>query len=281
MLIDGFPFFNELDVLELRLRELDAVADRHIIVQAEETHSGRPKPIYFDPDSARWSPWRGKLETVVLPKMDVPEETGPPVYSRADTRQERPLATTTWIRERAPWDWLDQRLAKEDPKTLVVLSDADEIPSAARLREMAPQIRVDRWTSFRADNFYYYLNLASGRPFHCILFAVAETVTQLGSMYMRDHRKHAPIRPVPGGWHFSYLGGVEAIRTKFQSFAHAEYNTPFMTDPAWIAKMIAERRNLFWSTQRKLIQVPLSRLPHDVQDHPERYAHLLAPEETP
>jgi beta-1,4-mannosyl-glycoprotein beta-1,4-N-acetylglucosaminyltransferase len=27
-----------------------------------------------------------------------------------------------------------------------------------------------------------------------------------------------------GGWHFSYLGGVEAIKNKIRSFAHQEYN---------------------------------------------------------
>ena len=41
----AFSFFNELDLLELRLHELNKVVDYFVLVEATLTHSGWNKPI--------------------------------------------------------------------------------------------------------------------------------------------------------------------------------------------------------------------------------------------
>ncbi len=38
MLIDAFPFFNELDLLEIRLEVLDPLVDRFVLVEASRDH---------------------------------------------------------------------------------------------------------------------------------------------------------------------------------------------------------------------------------------------------
>ena len=45
---DCFPFFNELDLLDLRLRHLSNIVDKFIIVEGEYSHQGRKKKLYFD-----------------------------------------------------------------------------------------------------------------------------------------------------------------------------------------------------------------------------------------
>ena len=40
-------FRDELDMLEMRLHETDGLIDRHVIVEADVTHRGVPKPLYF------------------------------------------------------------------------------------------------------------------------------------------------------------------------------------------------------------------------------------------
>jgi beta-1,4-mannosyl-glycoprotein beta-1,4-N-acetylglucosaminyltransferase len=37
---DCFPFFNELDVLEIRLNEMNSVADYFVILESRETYGG-------------------------------------------------------------------------------------------------------------------------------------------------------------------------------------------------------------------------------------------------
>ena len=48
MIIDCFPFFNELDVLDIRLNILNEVVDKFVLVEASKTQSKIDKPFYFE-----------------------------------------------------------------------------------------------------------------------------------------------------------------------------------------------------------------------------------------
>ena len=50
-IIDTFPFFNELDILEIRLRELSGVVAKFVLVESAQTHSGKPKDLLFEQNS--------------------------------------------------------------------------------------------------------------------------------------------------------------------------------------------------------------------------------------
>ena len=43
---DCFLFFNELDLLEIRLNELDEVVDYFVIVEGESTFQSKPKELF-------------------------------------------------------------------------------------------------------------------------------------------------------------------------------------------------------------------------------------------
>ena len=68
--IDAFTFFDEVDVLELRLRELEADVDVFVVAESPYTHSMRPKRLVLADALAagdpRWAPWSGRLRCVVL-----------------------------------------------------------------------------------------------------------------------------------------------------------------------------------------------------------------------
>lgn len=59
--IDVVTFFNEFDMLEARLRLLDAHVDAFVIIEANHTFSGLPKPWNFDVQAARFAPWAHKI----------------------------------------------------------------------------------------------------------------------------------------------------------------------------------------------------------------------------
>lgn len=54
MLVDTFMFYNELDVLELRLRTLEPYVDKFVIVEAEVNHVGGPKELFFEKNKERF-----------------------------------------------------------------------------------------------------------------------------------------------------------------------------------------------------------------------------------
>ena len=74
MIIDCFPFFNELDVLELRLNILDSVVDKFVLVEASKTQSLIDKPFYFEDNKDRFAKFLHKI--VHIKVQDYPNEGG-------------------------------------------------------------------------------------------------------------------------------------------------------------------------------------------------------------
>ena len=58
---DGFTFYNELDMLRVRLVEHSPFVDSFILVEGDRTFSGQSKPSYFDPMDDRFKEFRHKI----------------------------------------------------------------------------------------------------------------------------------------------------------------------------------------------------------------------------
>ena len=59
--IDCFTFYNELEILELRLEELYSSVDHFILVEAEKTHKGENKRFIFEENKWRFEKWEDKI----------------------------------------------------------------------------------------------------------------------------------------------------------------------------------------------------------------------------
>ena len=51
---DCFNFFNELDLLEIRLNTLYDIVDYFVIIESNLTHSGEVKPFYYEDNKSRF-----------------------------------------------------------------------------------------------------------------------------------------------------------------------------------------------------------------------------------
>lgn len=118
MLYDCFTFFNELEILEIRLHELDRVVDRFVLVEATRTHSGEPKPLYYDENKRYFSRWKTKIIPIIVD--DMPESDNP------------------WTRERYQRDAIGRGLHQCSPDDTILISDVDEIPAAQRVKQLSP-----------------------------------------------------------------------------------------------------------------------------------------------
>jgi hypothetical protein len=77
---DAFMFFNELDVLEVRLNELNSSVHKFVLVEATKTHSGNSKPLHYADNSQRFSAFHGKIVHVVVD--DLPVHSNPWVLEK-------------------------------------------------------------------------------------------------------------------------------------------------------------------------------------------------------
>jgi beta-1,4-mannosyl-glycoprotein beta-1,4-N-acetylglucosaminyltransferase len=60
-----------------------------------------------------------------------------------------------------------------------------------------------------------------------------------------------------GGWHFSYLGGIDQIIQKVKNYSHQEFNTTENTDPEIMQKKIAAKIFCFRNKETKLEVIPI------------------------
>ena len=141
MIYDCFPFFNELELLEIRLRELEEVVDCFVLVESTRTHSNQPKPLYYQRHRRRFSRWNGRILPIVM--EDVPSDASP------------------WLLENRQRQAIGRGLVEAAPDDVILVSDVDEIPRAAGVRNYRdkPGVKV-----FQQRLSYYFLNHVTDEP---------------------------------------------------------------------------------------------------------------------
>jgi beta-1,4-mannosyl-glycoprotein beta-1,4-N-acetylglucosaminyltransferase len=213
---DCFPFFNELDVLEIRLHELQNVVDTFVIVESSETYGGARKPLFLRQalNAGRFSDFAARIVPITIDRLY------PPCTDRV-TGREREADQRNRI--------LPVLEALAAPDDAIIFSDCDEIPRATAVHEALPLLSSGPWR-FQQRSFYYTVNrlvdyghdLAS-RP----RIGKFRDVKACGSMYrFRMFLKNTCPSITDGGWHFGYFGnGIESIKNKVAALSPflAEY----------------------------------------------------------
>lgn len=267
---DVFLFFNEFDVLELRLKTLDSVVDIFVLVESPETHSGQPKPLYFQENKARFEPWLHKIRHVVIDKWS-PERYNP---QKDANGVELPIS---WKRENFAREEMIKGLHDAQPNDIIFQSDCDEIWRPELAFHKLDERKV---TTFRSGMFYYFLNCQSlNESWNLgpkrVRFKHWPGGQKLRIPPMNERNDEATINNA--GWHFSYAGDAEKIHHKLKSFAHEEYSTDFWTDKERIKKKISSGDDLF-NRDRKFTTISIDKtFPQPLLDEPQRWAHLIKP----
>jgi hypothetical protein len=225
---DIMPFFNELEVLEIRIKELWDVVDYFVIAESNLSHSGKPKEYIFENNIARFEPYMSKIRHVKVDDM--------------------PETDDSWVRERFQRKACQRALHDLQPEDIVITSDCDEIARAEIIEMIKEDTNdYDRYILF-IPQFQYRLNYMK-------FFENSKnaniSVTR-GRVYIDPQMEREFTffwNPKPpntvmvdhGGWHFTYLGDDNHAITKIQNFAHTETDNP---------DMIA-RHNIQWFIDNK------------------------------
>lgn len=265
-LIDSFLFFNELDLLEFRLKLLDRYVDHFIIAESNYTHSGIPKPYNFKEAEERFKPWRHKI-TYTPVKQDI---TGLDFIPQAGYNPQ----SAEWKLENGMRNALLEGIVNMNDTDMILLSDLDEIPNPKALKKalVAPTP-----IAFSLLFHYYFLNCQNTGESHWWKGCIASTVKQFREItpqVLRNNRDIYPSLP-NAGWHFSFLGGVQKIKNKILSSAHTEYKTPEYTNEKYIRDAVIKGEDIFKRKGNTFRCFPLSYYPAEAQQLMKQYPHLL------
>jgi len=256
MIFDCFLFFNEFELLEIRLNELNDVVDKFVLVEATKTHQGKDKPLYFNDNKAQYYGFLEKILHIVVSDF---KNLNDPWQTENDQRNK-----------------IYEGLQTCSPEDQIIISDLDEIPRPDKINEAK---KLSGIKIFEQQMYYYFINCMNttkiGRKrnfkwYGPIManFKYFKTPQQLRNMcinlmgiyhpnplyriyghlyfYLLKVFNRNPIHIVEnGGWHFSYLGGVKKIIEKIESLAHSEYNLGDYKNPDKIETFINSGKDIF------------------------------------
>jgi beta-1,4-mannosyl-glycoprotein beta-1,4-N-acetylglucosaminyltransferase len=224
-IVDCFPYFNEKELLELRINLLKDRVDQFIIVDADHTHGGHAKPFTCW-NTIKESGIDSSKVTVIEAKLPSIEET-----------------QNNWDRERLQRN-AASRLFRDG--YVYIVSDCDEIVNPKYLESAAQVVKQNPdkivrlpliYLNCRADLVVCHPNnqpMIWKTPFMC-------STHHLEKYTLSDHRESFAMNmPNPNysdlfpmdqqgncltvGWHFSWMGDNQRLKLKMSSFLHCYDN---------------------------------------------------------
>lgn len=229
---DCFTFFNEFELLELRLESLWDLVDYFVIVEANKTHANEPKPFNFFERQKDFKKYFKKIRYVM-------DDSEVPYTGVGD-----------WSIENNQRNNIIQGLQDAEPDDLIMISDVDEIPNPNTLKILFDS-RFDRSKDVEVVQYFFpeQFDDKSLIPFRCMIRAIqllnhCPVVCKMrfhgyyfdwasfktdwegtvigkykfmeSPQTFRNYRRVLP-RIVEGGWHFSYMGGVKKVLAKMNA----------------------------------------------------------------
>jgi beta-1,4-mannosyl-glycoprotein beta-1,4-N-acetylglucosaminyltransferase len=196
---DCFKFFNELELLHLRFMEYYDVVDYFVLVESTKSHTGKDKELIFKNNKHLFEEYLDKVIHVVV--EDLPDYNVDDIWN-AENFQRNCII-------RGLYD-----VAELGDK--IIVSDCDEFWDVDVFE--ANKNRVEPFT-FMQDLFYYWVNCQQNHTWGgscCATYGTFQFPQQL-----RDFGRGCQNGIYPGGWHYSFMGGADRIKTKVENIAES------------------------------------------------------------
>lgn len=252
MVFDAFTYFNESDLLRLRLEILSPYVDKFILVESRQTFMGKEKPLDYVENKELFNKWNDKIIHIVAPNIEIKKVP----YERH------------WLCYA-----LEEATVKElgNPEDIVMFSDLDEIWNPEILKKID-----DNPHTLNQLNYTYYLNQRSNEDWTGTLMTKVKNV-QVG--FNKKERTDKPFPLDNGGWHFTNMGGRDQVIKKVLAYDHgAEIN------PQWVIDHIDENmenggdylgRWTNYQGQPWKFWVEEDNWPQYLKDHRQEYSNYL------
>lgn len=224
---DVFPFFNELDILEIRLNILDPFVDYFVLSEATKTFSGVEKSLYYEENKDRFKKFNHKIIHNV-----VEDTTSPDLHPyQRDVFQKNSIKKLL--------------LEKLEDNDAIIWSDVDEVPNPEAIEDLDSYFEQNAIFHFAQENCMGYLNLVEvggiirsmtsdwdyeDRPRWLGTKIFGKSILEKYTLSeLRSKQEETNYRVFPGGWHWSYVGSEglsveDRVLKKIECAAHSELN---------------------------------------------------------
>lgn len=278
---DSFIFFNELDILEIRLNTLNDKVDTFILVESTVSHSGKEKPLFYEENKKRFEKFNHKIVHCVV--EDTPnsfEEAQQRFLSPKDeleknilmhclTTSNVPPGETQWLREFYQHESVRRGMlmANLQDDDVCFVSDVDEIWNP----EVNYEIDDFSVRKLRQNVHMAFLNLRSSEEWIGTYYTKYRNIKNASANHFDTVAKTKHVIVENGGWHFTYQGGLERIKTKLENFGHQEYNNDQVKD--LVSKRLERGEDVLGRPFSCVIED--INLPDYIKNNRQKYNHLF------
>jgi len=219
MIYDCFPFFNELDLLEIRLNTHDEFVDKFIIIEANQTHSGYEKPLFLNKNWDRFKKFHSKI---IYHSISFPDD-----IEKFNQISGGPKAID-WKRENYQREYIKTVLKDLNAldNDIIISSDCDEIIDSNVFSEATKNLETHNTIKVKQNHYAYKLNYFCGMDTDGVVISNYKNIKSNNLINLRLYLNESNCKLITGGWHFSFLSkDDENVYIKFKSFAHAYENS--------------------------------------------------------
>jgi beta-1,4-mannosyl-glycoprotein beta-1,4-N-acetylglucosaminyltransferase len=247
-------------LLEIRLNILSSVVDKFVLVESDRTFSNKNKPLFFEENKILYSDFIDKIIHIKI------------------TDYTSLQFNSAWDMEYNQRDKISEGLGNCSDDDVILISDLDEIPNPDEIEKYTHGVYGKDLFKLQQTFFYYFINYqkAVAKYWHGSRIITYSSYHDGNYMPQKIRNTNNVKTITNGGWHFSYLGGYEAIKYKIQSFAHQEYNNENYLNEKIIEK-IKNGYDLFDRKGYRFIPVKIQSpdFPKYIINNQTKYAHLI------
>ena len=285
-IFDCFMYFDEENVLDLRLNALDKYVDYFVIVESIFNHKGEKRKLLFN--HKKFEKFKDKIIYLIYDQE--PNDIEEISITDDESEKSRKYIFNASFRENGQRNFILNGLKKAQNEDLILISDVDEIPN---LENLNFEIINEKIILFKQDMFYYKFNLrlpnliwtgtkACKKKYLKSPQWLRNIKDKKFSFYRLDvifsETKYIDIKFInDGGWHFTNIKTADEIEHKLKSYLHhREFETnpltkneinKIMTNKKAIYNLKTDKRLNKFSEGEKLEKYPLDKLPQFLQDN--------------
>lgn len=282
MIYDCFIFFNELELLEIRLNTLENVVDKFVIVESTISFSGLSKKLFYDENKKLFKKYAHKIIHHIVDDTPKSYEELQFRFSNASTtidKQKYLNCLTTTNVPYGQFHWMREFYQKECMKDALInagiadddvcyISDLDEIwnPNISYV--------IDDNQIYKCKQlvFSMYLNMRSSEEWAGTYYTKFKNVKNASVNHLDTPNKTTYTYIDNAGWHFSYQGGVDRIKTKIENFGHQEYNNDYIKNN--ISNSLESNTDILGRNEFKY-WIDNVNLPEYIKINKNKFKHLL------
>jgi hypothetical protein len=221
-IIDAFLFYNELDMLEFRLTELNEHVDYFIVLESSFDFNGNKKESIFNPNKERFDSWKEKIIHIDCPELtpllikNIKKYNSPNLYKTEKFKINKEtiiLYMTFKLREVL-------NSYDIDFEDIIMISDIDEIPDFENLDSLEKLLIFDS-VFFRQKRFFWttkYVDkdLSFGTSAHQYTKILQDPFVLSGFYNLKSIKQFSNYTCIDSGWHFSHFEDIGKVHEKLE-----------------------------------------------------------------